>query len=348
MNLNQLQATADLLVKPGKGILAADESLPTIEKRFRRVGISATAENRHAYRQMLITTPGLGQFISGVILFDETIRQKDAAGTPFVDLLKHERIIPGIKVDHGAKAFAGFPGEKITEGLDGLRERLAEYGHLGARFAKWRAVIALDATRPSRTCLLANAYALARFAALSQEAGLVPVVEPEILMDGDHALERHAEVTETTLRAVFQALGEHRVYLEGLLLKTNMILPGTTCPLQATVDQVAQATAQSMLRTVPAAVQGIVFLSGGQTDVAATEHLAALNHLGKFPWELSFSFGRALQTSALEAWKGLPENIGAAQKALFHRARCNAAARFGTRLDGWKDEATKAPVQNAN
>lgn len=333
MNLDQLQATADLLVKPGKGILADDESLPTIEKRFRNLGISATEENRRNYRELLITTPGLGQFISGIILFDETIRQNTAAGASFVDLLRHERILPGIKVDQGAKALAGFPGEKITEGLDGLRERLLEYSHLGARFTKWRAVITIGPELPTRTCVEANAQALARFAALSQEAGLVPVVEPEILMDGDHPIERHAAVTETMLRAVFRALDEHRVSLEGMLLKTNMVLPGTHCKERASVIQVAQATVPCLLRTVPAAVQGIVFLSGGQTEVQATEHLAALNRLGKFPWELSFSYGRALQETALETWKGVSENFSAAQKALLHRAGCNSAARFGSKLE---------------
>jgi fructose-bisphosphate aldolase class I len=324
-----MEATARALVAPGKGILAADESLGTIEKRFKSVGIANTEENRRAYRELLFGTPGLGEFISGVILFDETIRQKASDGATLVEVLKRQGIIPGIKVDQGAKAPAAFPGEKVTEGLDGLRDRLADYRQLGARFTKWRAVIAIDANIPSRTCLDANAHALARFAALSQEAGLVPIVEPEVLMDGDHTIERHFEVTESTLKIVFQSLFEHRVRLEAMLLKPNMVLSGKDCPQQASVAQVADATLRCMLRAVPAAVPGVVFLSGGQSDVLATEHLNALNRLGKAPWELSFSFGRALQAPALQAWKGAPGNVDAAQKALHHRARCNGAARSG-------------------
>ncbi len=329
MNATAMEATAIELVAPGKGILAADESGPTIAKRFQAVGVASTEENRRAYREALFTTPGLGAFVSGVILYDETIRQKTADGRSFVEVLKGQGIIPGIKVDAGAKTLAGFPGEKITEGLDGLRERLAEYARLGARFAKWRAVLSMGPQMPTRNCIAANVHALARFAALSQEAGLVPVVEPEVLMDGDHTLLRHFEVTESVLRRLFHELPEHRVHLEGLLLKVNMVLSGTTCSQPATVADAAQATWCCMQRTVPAAVPGLVFLSGGQTDVRATEHLDALNRIEHLPWELSFSFGRALQAPALQCWAGRPENATAAQAALLHRARCNSAARFG-------------------
>jgi len=329
MQTGDMETVARALVAPGKGILAADESLPTIEKRFKSTGIPATEENRRAYREMLFRAPGLGEFISGVILFDETIRQKTAAGIPFPEALKQQGIIAGIKVDHGAKPLSGFPGETITEGLDNLRDRLAEYGRLGARFTKWRGVITIGAKIPSRTCLEANAHALARFAALSQEAGLVPIVEPEVLMDGDHTIERHLEVTEMILKSVFVKLFEHRVRLDTMLLKPNMVLAGEECPQQAGVAQVAESTSRCLLGAAPAAVPGIVFLSGGQSDMVATEHLNALNRLGKAPWELSFSFGRALQAPSLKTWKGAPSNVSAAQKALLHRARCNSAARFG-------------------
>ena len=324
----QLEQTARALVAPGKGILAADESHGTIEKRFKAIGVESTEATRFAYREMLFTTPGLGEFISGVILFDETLRQKGPDGTPLVEVLKRQAIIPGIKVDKGAKALAGFPGEKITEGLDGLRERLVEYAKLGAQFTKWRAVITVGPDIPTRTCLEANAHALARFAALSQEAGLVPIVEPEVLMDGEHTIERHFEVTEGALKLVFHALHEHHVRLEALLLKPNMVLSGKDSAQQAAVAHVAEMTLRCMLRGVPAAVPGIVFLSGGQSDVNATQHLNALNQLRKTPWELSFSFGRALQAPALKAWKGSPTNLNSAQSALHHRARCNSAARF--------------------
>ena len=329
MNTSDLETTAKELVAPGKGILAADESLPTIEKRFKSVGVANTEENRRAYRETLFATPGLGEFISGVILFEETIRQRAADGAPLVEVLKRQGIIPGIKVDKGAKPLAGFSGEKITEGLDGLRERLEEYVRFGARFTKWRAVITIGANIPTRACLEANAQALARFAALSQGAGLVPIVEPEVLMDGDHTIERHFEVTETTLKLVFQSLFEHRVRLEAMLLKPNMVLAGKDCPQQASVAEVAEATMRCMLRSVPAAVPGLVFLSGGQSDVLATQHLNALNQLGKAPWQLSFSFGRALQAPALINWRGEKISVNAARQALHHRARCNAAARFG-------------------
>lgn len=329
MNASAMEATAIELVAPGKGILAADESGPTIEKRFKGIGVPSTEENRRAYRELLLTTPGLAAFVSGVILYDETLRQKTAGGTPFVEVLTRQGIIPGIKVDKGAKPLAGFADEKITEGLDGLRERLAEYARLGARFTKWRAVIAIGDGIPTRTGCEANAHALARFAALSQEAGLVPVVEPEVLMDGPHPIDRHYATTESMLRAVFTALFEHRVRLSAMLLKVNMVLSGTTCAQQAGIADVAEATIRCMRHTVPVAVPGIVFLSGGQSDIRATEHLDALNRIGPAPWELSFSFGRALQAPALKAWSGKMENIVAAQEALLQRARCNSAARFG-------------------
>jgi fructose-bisphosphate aldolase class I len=324
-----LEATAIELVAPGKGILAADESGPTIEKRFKSVGVASTAEMRRAYRELLVGTPGLGAFISGVILYDETLRQKAADGRRLVELIAEQGMIAGIKVDKGAKSLAGFPSEKITEGLDGLRERLAEYATLGARFTKWRAVLTIEPQIPSRTCVQSNVEALARFAALSQEAGLVPIVEPEVLMDGDHTIERHYEVTENVLQALFQALAAHQVHLEGLLLKVNMILPGTECSHEVGVTAVAEATWRCMQHTVPAAVPGIVFLSGGQSDVRATEHLNALNQINRTPWQLSFSYGRALQAPALKAWAGREANVPAAQSALLLRARCNSAARFG-------------------
>ena len=329
MKMHDMETTARALVAPGKGILAADESLPTIEKRFKSIGIPSTEENRRAYRELLFTAPGFGEFISGVILFDETIRQKTAGGAVFVEALQRQGIMPGIKVDSGTEPLAGFPGEKITAGLDGLGDRLAEYARMGARFTKWRAVITIEEEIPTRTCLEANAHALARFAALSQQAGLVPIVEPEVLMDGSHTIERHFEVTEAMLKIVFQSLFEHRVKLEAMLLKPNMVLAGSECPQQASVAQSAAATLRCLLRTVPGAVPGVVFLSGGQSEVQATQHLNALNQLGKAPWELSFSFGRALQDAALKTWKGDAANVNAAQKALGHRAQCNSAARFG-------------------
>ncbi len=327
MNSNSLEATAAALVSPGKGILAADESTPTITKRFKTFGLPSTEENRRAYREMLFTTPHLGDFISGVILFDETIRQQAKDRRSFVEKLQANGIIPGIKVDRGAKPLAGFPGEKLTEGLDGLRERFAEYKELGARFSKWRAVIRIDQDVPTHFGLVANAHALARFAALSQEAGLVPIVEPEVLMDGDHSLECCEQVTTKLLRLVFDELAAHRVLLEQMLLKANMVTPGEACSERADVKQVAQATVRCLLRTVPAAVPGIVFLSGGQDPVLATQHLNAMNQLGHVPWQLGFSFGRALQEPALKIWAG--QNLPAAQPALLHRARCNGAARYG-------------------
>ncbi|MEO6002664.1 MAG: class I fructose-bisphosphate aldolase [Opitutus sp.] len=329
MNTAAMEATAIELAAPGKGILAVDESGPTIETRFKSVGVASTPETRRDYREMLLGTQGLGAFISGVILYDETLRQRTSEDVSFVELLARQRIFPGIKVDRGAKALAGFPGEKITEGLDGLRDRLAEYAALGARFTKWRAVLTIGSEIPSRTCVEANVEALARFAALSQEAGLVPIVEPEVLMDGPHTLERHYEVTAAVLSALFRELFAHRVHLEALLLKVNMVLAGTLCPWQAGVHEVADATWRCLRRTVPTAVPGIVFLSGGQTDIRATEHLNALNRIDQRPWQLSFSFGRALQAPALKVWAGRKENIAEAQAALLKRARCNSAARFG-------------------
>jgi fructose-bisphosphate aldolase class I len=329
MKNENLECIARQLVAAGKGILAADESSPTIEKRLKSIGVVSTEENRRAYRELLFTTAGLGEFISGVILFDETIRQKTREDRTFVEALEQQAIIPGIKVDKGAKPMANFPGEKITEGLDGLRERLAEYRQLGARFAKWRAVIGIAEKIPTRRCIETNAELLARYAALSQEADLVPIVEPEVLMDGAHTIERHFEVTEQTMEVVFHALSEHRVTLEAMLLKPNMVLSGKDCPQQASVQEVAEATLRCMKRVVPAAVPGLVFLSGGQSDLEATEHLNAMNRLDHVPWELSFSFGRALQASVLKAWKGDPMNVTAAQRAFHHRAWCNSKARFG-------------------
>lgn len=325
-----LESMARALVAPGRGILAVDESMGTIAKRLKSTGIAPSDEHRRAYRELLLTTAGLGEFISGVILFDETLRQATADGLPLVAMLQREGIIPGIKVDRGAKSLAGFPDEKITEGLDGLRKRFAEYAELGARFAKWRAVIAISADKPTRPCLVANAGALARYAALAQETGLVPIVEPEVLMDGDHSIERHGEVTEEALHHVFLALREQRVRLEAILLKPNMVVSGTTCARQAGAEEVARATLTCMKRTVPAVVPGIVFLSGGQSDEQATVNLNALNRLGSVPWELSFSFGRALQSPALKTWVGKSENVQLAQRALYHRAKCNSAARSGS------------------
>lgn len=329
MKSSELESVARSLVAEGKGILAADESAPTIEKRFRAIALESTEEHRRAYRELLFTTPGIAEFISGVILFDETIRQGTKEGTPFPEALSREGIVPGIKVDQGARPLAGFPGEQITEGLDGLRKRLEAYAEAGARFAKWRAVIAIGDGIPTSWCLKANAHALARYAALCQEARLAPIVEPEVLMDGAHTIERCEEVTTETLRLVFSELLAHRVALEGTLLKPNMVVPGKGSPRQAPAAEVAEATVRCLRRTVPLAVPGIVFLSGGQTPEQATAHLSAMNALGRFPWELSFSYGRALQEPVLKAWKGRPGNAGAAQSAFLHRARCNGAARYG-------------------
>ncbi|MGH7754463.1 MAG: class I fructose-bisphosphate aldolase, partial [Gemmatimonadales bacterium] len=314
---------------PGKGILAADESTATIEKRFNAIKLPSTEENRRAYRDMLFTTKGIGDFISGVILYDETIRQKAEDGRPFSDVLRKQGIVPGIKVDKGAKALAGFPGEQITEGLDGLRERLTEYRTLGAQFTKWRAVITIGAGMPTKFCIEANAHALARYAALSQEVGLVPIVEPEVLMDGDHTIERCEAVTETALAHVFYHLHLHGVKHEEMLLKPNMVIAGKQCRVQAGVEQVAEATVRCLRRTVAPAVPGVVFLSGGQSPELATAHLNAMNRLGEHPWQLSYSYGRALQDEALSAWGGQKANLAAGQKAFALRSKLVSAARYG-------------------
>ena len=318
MNAQELIDTARTLVADDKGLLAMDESNPTCNKRFAKLGIPQTEEARRAYRELIVTTPGLGECISGAILYDETIRQQKKDGTPFIKVITDAGIIPGIKVDTGAKDLAGHPGEKITEGLDGLRDRLEEYFQMGARFAKWRAVIAVGDGIPSRGCIEANAQALARYAALCQEAGLVPVVEPEVLMDGEHTLERCREVTEEVLRTVFNQLYTQRVMLEGMILKPNMVLPGLTCPKQETVDEVADATVKCLLRAVPAAVPGIAFLSGGQSGELASARLNAMNvrFKSRLPWALAFSFARAIQQPALEIWRGEEANVLAAQQAL--------------------------------
>ena len=331
MNTQLLIDTASKLVADDKGLLAMDESHPTCNKRFAKLNIPQTVETRRAYREMIVTTPGLGECISGAILFDETIRQQKKDGTPFLNVLTDAGIIPGIKVDTGAKDLAGFPGEKITEGLDGLRERLEEYFQMGARFAKWRAVIAIGADIPSRCCIEANAHALARYAALCQEAGLVPIVEPEVLMDGDNTLEQCRTATEEVLRNVFIQLNCQRVLLEGMILKPNMVLPGLNCITQASVDEVANITVKSLWRTVPAAVPGIAFLSGGQSAELASARLNTMNlrFNSRLPWALSFSFARAIQQPALEIWQGKEANVPAAQRALLHRAKCNRAARRG-------------------
>jgi fructose-bisphosphate aldolase class I len=331
MNAPELMHTARTLVGADKGLLAMDESNPTCNKRFARLGIPQTVEARRAYREWIVSTPGLGECISGAILYDETIRQQKKDGTPMVKALIDAGIIPGIKVDAGAIDMAAHPGEKITEGLDRLRERLGEYFAMGARFAKWRAVITVGAGIPSRGCIQANAHALARYAALCQEAGLVPIVEPEVLMDGEHNLERCREVTEEVLRTVFDQLCTQRVMLEGMLLKPNMVLPGLACPKQETVDEVAEATVNCFLRTVPAAVPGIAFLSGGQPAELASARLNAMNvrFKSRLPWALSFSYSRAIQQPALDIWQGKEANVSAAQRALLHRARCNRAARRG-------------------
>jgi fructose-bisphosphate aldolase class I len=331
MNAQALEATAKTIVADGKGLLAIDESIGTCDKRFARWGIPQTAETRRQYRELIVNTPGLGESISGAILFDETIRQRKDDGTPFAKALSDRGIIPGIKVDTGAKQMAAYPGEKITEGLDGLRERLAEYGQMGARFAKWRAILAIRDGLPTTGCIEANAHALARYAALCQEAGLVPVVEPEVLMEGAHTLQTCSEVTEQVLRAVFSELYAQRVKLECMILKPNMVLPGSTCAKQETVEEVADATVHCLLRAVPAAVPGIAFLSGGQTGVLASARLNAMNARfnSRLPWAVAFSFGRAIQEPALEIWHGDRANVTAAQQALSHRAKCDRAARFG-------------------
>jgi fructose-bisphosphate aldolase class I len=330
MDISTLESTAKALVAPGKGILAADESGGTIKKRFDSIKVESTEDTRRAYREFLFTTPGVGEFISGVILYDETIRQSASDGTPLPKVLEQQGIIPGIKVDTGAKHLAlADEGDTVTEGLDGLRERLAEYKALGARFAKWRATYAITDALPSRYAFDVNAHALARYAALCQEAGIVPIVEPEVLMEGTHTIQRSYEVTSAALESLFHALHEQRIAYEGTLLKPNMVLSGYDCKQQATDEQIAELSVRCYREFVPAAVPGIVFLSGGQSDEQATSRLNEMNKLGPHPWQLSFSYGRALQSAALTAWKGDPSNVEAAQKALAHRAKLNSLARSG-------------------
>jgi fructose-bisphosphate aldolase class I len=342
MKIAELEATARALVAKGKGILAADESHPTVKKRFDTIGLESTEETRRQYRELFFTTRGMQEFISGVILFEETMRQSAQDGTLFPALLVAKGVLPGIKVDQGKSPIPGSPNESITNGLDGLRERLAEYRRLGARFTKWRAVIAIGTGMPTRYGIDANAQALARYAALSQEAGLTPIVEPEVLMDGDHDIMQCGTVSEVVLQSVFAELAAAGVAMEGMLLKPSMVLSGKACPRQAGVEEVAAATLKVMRRAVPAAVPGIVFLSGGQSAVVATEHLNAMNALGPHPWELSFSFARALQAPALAMWKGMETNFGAAQRVFLHRARCNSAARFGKYTKQLEQEVPKA------
>jgi fructose-bisphosphate aldolase class I len=337
MDKSLLSKTAAAMVAKGKGLLAADESSGTCETRFKSVGVECTEENRRTYRGLLFTTPGAEQFISGVILYDETVRQKTNDGVPFPDYLAKKGVLPGIKVDTGAKSLALCPGEKVTEGLDGLRERLAAYFKAGARFAKWRAVITIGEAIPSHTCLYANAHALARYAALCQEASIVPIIEPEVLLDGAHTIERCEEVTEATLRATYAALAAHDVAFEHTILKASMVVSGKACTRQAGVDEVAERTVRVLKRTVPAAQPGVVFLSGGQSDVSATAHLNSMAAMKGLPWPLTFSYSRALQNPALNTWKGQSVNIGAAQRAFHHRAHMNSLAAQGK----WKPELEK-------
>lgn len=330
MSKQELEKVARAMVTKGKGILAADESMGTIKRRFDSINVESNDTNRRAYREMLFTTPGIDEAISGVILFDETLRTKASDGTPFPQLLAKKGIIPGIKVDKGPVEIPSFPGEVVTEGLDGLRGRLNEYKELGARFAKWRAVINIGDGIPTYSCLKANAHALARYASLCQEAGIVPIVEPEVLLDGSHSVERCEDVTEETLRVTFAQLAEQRVYLEGMVLKPSMVVSGKDNPRQAGVEEVAERTIRCLRRAVPAAVPGIAFLSGGQTAVSATEHLNAMQKLAPLPWEVTFSYARALQDPALKAWKGQSANVSTAQKIFYHRAKMNSAARNGS------------------
>ena len=329
MNTAQLAATAQAMVAKNRGILAADESTSTILKRFNTIKLESTEENRRAYREMLFTTPGVGEYISGVILYDETIRQKTKEGVPFAAYLSQHDMIPGIKVDAGAKPLAGYPGETITEGLDGLRERLAEYGKLGARFAKWRAVIDIGAGIPSRYAIDANAEGLARYAALCQEAGIVPIVEPEVLMDGDHPIERCEEVTSAVLQSVFDHLFAASIMLEGMVLKPNMVIAGKKSAKKASAEQVAEATVRTLKRHVPPAVPGIAFLSGGQSPTEATLHLSLMNAAGPLPWALTFSYGRALQDTSLRAWGGSSAGVSGGQQQLHLRAKLNGLAAGG-------------------
>lgn len=331
MNITELKKTARAMVAPGKGILAADESGPTCAKRFVKLGIATTEEKRREYRDLLLTTPGLNAFIGGVILFDETIRQKTLKGeVPFAQYLAQQGIVPGIKVDAGAKEMAGHSGEKITEGLDGLRERLTEYYELGARFSKWRAVITIGEKMPSLACLKANAHALARYAALCQEANIVPIVEPEVLIDGNHSIERSYEVTERAQRMLFEALAEQSIVLEGIILKPSMVISGKDAVNRADTKTVATETLRCLFNTTPAAVPGVAFLSGGQSDTEAAQHLSMMHSFGMaLPWSLTFSYGRALHQAAMDAWKGMSANYEAGQKALYHRAKMNALAAQG-------------------
>jgi fructose-bisphosphate aldolase, class I len=343
MATNDLESTANALVADGKGILAADETPPTLTRRFDALNIDSTPDSRRAYREMFFTTPGVAECISGVILQDETIRQKSATGTPLADVLAQQGVMPGIKVDTGAKPLAGWPEETVTEGLDGLRDRLQEYRQMGARFAKWRAVIRIGEALPSSTCVHVNAHALARYAALCQEQGLVPIVEPEVLMDGSHTIERCEEVTGNVLQATVHELFEQRVSLEGMLLKPNMVIAAKQCPQQASVEEVALATLRCLRRHVPAAVPGSVFLSGGQDHLVATAHLNAINQLdGPKPWKLGFSYGRALQDEALQAWHGKQENLQAGQRVFSHRAKCVSAAALGTYTTAMEGELARA------
>ena len=329
MNIGELNAIARGMVAKNRGLLAADESSSTIKKRFDTIKLESTEENRRAYREMLFSAPGAKDYISGVILYDETLRQSTKSGVPFPTYLAQQGMIPGIKVDLGAKPLAGYPGETMTEGLDGLRERFAEYHKLGARFAKWRAVINIDAALPSRYAVNANAEGLARYAALAQEAGIVPIVEPEVLMDGGHSLERCEEVTNSVLDSVFSHLFSARVALEGMILKPNMVIPGKKCADQASPERIAEATVRTLKRQVPSAVPGIAFLSGGQSPVDATVHLNLMHALGPLPWALTFSYGRALQEDALNAWQGKQAGFAAGQKALAKRAKLNGLAAVG-------------------
>jgi fructose-bisphosphate aldolase class I len=338
-----LADTARALVAPGKGILAADESDGTIKKRFDTIGVESTEENRRAYRDLLFTTPGTEEYISGVILFDETIRQSSADGTPFPQLLESKGVIPGIKVDKGAKPLALAEDETVTEGLDGLRDRFAEYRELGARFAKWRATYSIGEDLPSEYCVWVNAHALARYAALSQEAGLVPIVEPEVLQDGEHTIEESAKATGRVLLAVYQELHDQRVDFAGTLLKPNMVLSGYSASNRAGMDEVAEATLEVLYKHVPASVPGIVFLSGGQSDEDATAHLNAMNASGPHPWQLSFSYGRALQAPPLKAWGGDEANVQAAQEAYAHRAKMNSLARSGDYSNDMEKEFAGVP-----
>jgi len=337
MNTTDLARIARAMVVSGKGILAADESTGTIEKRFKSISVESTEENRRAYRDMLFSTKGLGEFISGVILYDETLRQKSADGTPFAALLASNGILPGIKVDAGAKDMAFCPGEKITEGLDGLAKRCGEYVKLGAKFAKWRAVITIGRDIPSAACITANAHALARYAAACQAASIVPMIEPEVLLDGEHTIERCEEVTEATLRATYAAISAYNVFPEFLILKTSMVVSGKGNPRQAGPGEVAERTLRVLKRTVPAAQPGIVFLSGGQSDESATAHLSAMAAAKNLPWPLTFSYSRALQNPALNTWRGEAGNVAAAQKAFHHRARMNSLACQGK----WRPELEK-------